>query len=139
MSERAKLGYCSDCPVARVINAIVTEQLDDAPADSLDANTATIISFPNNLTDKELDDAAKAFSMTDREAFQGGVSKINLENMRTATKDALLQLGGYALESECTQPKEIGSGRLGCQAVGSAIAYERVMMAMEKYILGFDN
>jgi hypothetical protein len=139
MTERAPQGYCINCPVAQVMNKHIEYYHDDVSTKELDTNTPTILSFPDNLTDEELDDAAKAFSMTDREAYQAGVSETNLENMRNAITESLSQLGEYALESNCTQPRPIANEKLGCQAVGSAIAYESYLMATEKYILGFED
>lgn len=81
-------------------------------------------------------EAAHTFSITNHEALQSDVSEIDLQKMPDGATNALSQLNGYALESDCPKPKVIGKDRLGCQVVGSAIAYERLFIAFEEHIIG---
>ena len=139
MAERNTLGYCNDCPVAEILNWHFEAYLNDAPSEGFDDNSVTIVSMPDNLSEEGAAEAAAALSITDRAALRGEVSESNLHKMREEVTDSLAQLGGCALETNCPGPRLIGAARYGCQAVGSAIAYERVLITFEKYILGFDE
>ncbi len=81
MSNRTGHGYCDNCPIAETLH-IFDHMLRPETIDELEDNSVKIISMPSELSEEEIGSAAKAFSMTDRDAFQYGVTEENLNNMR---------------------------------------------------------
>ena len=69
MSNRTAYGYCDDCPIGETLR-IFDRMLRPGTIDELEDNSVEIISMPSELSEEEIESAAKAFSMTDKEAIQ---------------------------------------------------------------------
>lgn len=136
MAERSQDGYCIDCPVAEIISYDLKHYWSDTLPEGPDDTSVIIEAMPADPSEAEIADAAYAFSMSDREVMRNGVSSEDLHGIEQTAMDCLKQLGGCALEGSCPGKRPIGDNRYGCQAEGSAIVYERYMMAYERHIMG---
>jgi hypothetical protein len=139
MPERTSLGYCVDCPIAAVLNTQIEVYLADAPSEGFDESSVEILSSPPNLTDEEIEDASKAFSMSDREAIRYGVSEGNLNEMRREVAECYRLLGIYALEENCQGPKTALDGTQACGLIHAERIIEKLADSFNRNMWGDQN
>lgn len=139
MTERTPMGYCEGCPMAAWLNLQAEAYIADAPLSGIDDNTVEILSMPDDLTDEEIADAARAFSMTDREAIRYGVPAENIDEMKRVLSECYTMLGNCALASNC-QGKVVHKGEPDtCPSAGAKEVYDTLMKAFEVNIMGIEN
>ena len=139
MTERTPLGYCEDCPMAEWLNVHAEAYVADVSSTGIDESSVEIITIPSDLSEADIIDAARAFSMSDREAIRLGVSDARIDEMKKELSECYTMLGKCAVDSDC-QGKIVSEGQPDrCAVVGGKADFERMMKAYEINILGFGS
>jgi len=125
--------------MAEWLNTHAETYIADVSSAGVDESSVEILAIPTDLSMEDIIDAARAFSMSDREAIRLGVSEAEIDEMKKELSESYSMLGKCALDSDCKGKvvDEIEADR--CAAVGGRAVYERMMKAFEINILGFES